>query len=76
MSEKPDAAVQLLLSDERYDVNAQDSRGDTALMRVIGLIETEGDNYYKATEALLNHPHVDLKQDVAVQLLISNDYYK
>ena len=49
--------AQLLLSDERCDVNLRDGDGRTALMTAVRLVESENDKHAKIVRNLLAHPH-------------------
>ena len=54
--------AQLLLSNERCDVNLQDSDGDTALMKAVEEVETEDDKHAKIIRLLLAHPIIDVNK--------------
>ena len=50
--------AQLLLSDERCDVNQQDYTLETALAMCVRLVESEDDKYTKIIKLLLAHPQI------------------
>ena len=52
--------AQLLLSDERCDVNILDKDGNTALMLAVTLILEENDKFAQLTKHLLDHPQIDV----------------
>ena len=53
--------AQLLLSDERCDVNLQNG-GDTALMKAATLVNSEDDKHAKIVRLLLAHPRIDVNR--------------
>ena len=53
--------AQLLLSDERCDVNVQDRPyGYTALMEAAQHVKSDGDMHHQIMRMLLNHPRIDV----------------
>ena len=60
--------AQLLLSDERCDVNLQDGRGDTALMIAVGKVKSKDDKHAKIIQTLLAHPRIDVNARALTKL--------
>ena len=52
--------AQLLLSDERCDVNLQDDGGGTALMETVVYVRFDDDKYAKILRLLLAHQSIDV----------------
>ena len=54
--------AQLLLSDERCDVNLQDVNGYTALMTAVRYVKSEDDKHAEIIRILLDHPSIDVNK--------------
>ena len=57
---RPDVVAQMLLSDNRYDVNQPNDKGTTTLMIAAKLVTSESDVHAWCTRMLLNHPRIDV----------------
>ena len=66
--------VQLLLSDERCDVNLRNDNGDTALMVAVKLVQFKGDKHSKIMRLLLAHPRMDINKRNPIGKMALDDF--
>ena len=58
---KSHVGAQLLLSDERCDLNLQDKNGNTAILKAMRYVEFADDAHAKIIEMFLNHQNFDIR---------------